>query len=97
MDWSCVVSLIRMLDGLGAMIFSPISEFASVGRNIPYITTFAFFIVASVAAATSQSFAALLVWRFVQGFMGSPALATGGASLQDMVGIKHLTYCDILS
>ena len=67
------------------MIYSPISEFASVGRNIPYIATFACFILTSVAAATSTSFNALLVWRFLQGFMGSPALATGGASLQDLV------------
>lgn len=94
---SYVLSLIRILDGLGAMIFSPISEFASVGRNIPYIATFAFFIVASVAAATSKSFAALLVWRFVQGFMGSPALATGGASLQDMVGIEYHIRSNVLS
>lgn len=67
------------------MIFSPISEFASIGRNIPYLATFACFILISVATATSKSFTALLVWRFLQGLMGSPALATGGASLQDLV------------
>ena len=71
-------------DGLGALIFSPISEIESIGRNAPYITSFALFVVVSGLAAASKSFPALVVIRFIQGFLGSPALATGAASMQDM-------------
>ena len=67
------------------MLFSPLSEIPTIGRNIPYITSFALFVVFSATAATSQSFGALLAWRFLQGFMGSPALATAGATFQDIV------------
>lgn len=80
-----VLKLTIGIDGAGAMLFSPISEAPSVGRNIPYVTSFALFVVFSALAAMRQSFPVLIVMRFVQGFFGSPALATGGASMQDMV------------
>jgi len=72
-------------DGVGALLFSPISEIESVGRNIPYITSFALFVLISALAATCRDFPGLVVLRFLQGFFGSPALATGAASMQDMV------------
>lgn len=67
------------------MVFSPISEIPSLGRNIPYIGSFALFLVFSAIAATAKSFSGLVVARLFQGLMGSPALATGGATMQDMV------------
>src|SRR5689334_7452848 len=54
-------------------------------RNPIYIITFAIFIILSVAAALCQTFAGFLVVRFLQGFFGSPCLATGAATLTDMV------------
>ena len=67
------------------MVFSPISELPSVGRNLPYITTFSFFMLFTLFTALAKTWPQLLAARFFQGFMGSPALATGGASMQDMV------------
>ena len=34
----------------------------------------------------------LLTLRFLMGFFGSPALATGGATLQDMYSLIQLPY-----
>lgn len=67
------------------MLFSPLSEIPIVGRNIPYLITFGLFVILCVPTALVNNFAGLLVLRFLQGFFGSPALATGGASMQDVV------------
>lgn len=67
------------------MLFSPLSENPAIGRNIPYVGSFALFMILSAAVASATSFPGLVVARFFQGFMGSPALATGAASMQDMV------------
>ena len=55
------------------------------GHNIPYIISFTLFVILCVPTALADSYASLLVLRFLTGFMGSPALATGGATMQDMV------------
>jgi len=73
------------LDGIGPMLFSPLSEIPIVGRNIPYLVTFGLFVILCVPTALVNHFAGLLVLRFLQGFFGSPALATGGASMEDVV------------
>jgi MFS family permease len=77
----------------------------AIGRNPPYIATFAIFVILTIPAALTDSFAGLLVTRFLMGFfgkfvnrcfhiygaslkstfLGSPCLATAGASFQDMV------------
>lgn len=64
---------------------SPLSEVPAIGRNLPYIITFGLFVILSVPLALIQNYAGMLVLRFLVGFMGSPCLATGGASMQDMV------------
>ncbi|PYI00263.1 MFS general substrate transporter [Aspergillus sclerotiicarbonarius CBS 121057] len=78
--------------GIGPMLFSPLSEIPSVGRNPPYIITFALFIVFSIGAAVVDTFGGLLVLRFLQGFFGSPCLATGGASIGDVYSLLKLPY-----
>lgn len=78
--------------GTGPLIFSPLSEIPSIGRNPPYMITFAIFVIVSVPCALVDNFAGLLVLRFLQGFFGSPCLATGGASLQDMYSLIKLPY-----
>ncbi|OOF98667.1 hypothetical protein ASPCADRAFT_162317 [Aspergillus carbonarius ITEM 5010] len=78
--------------GVGPMLFSPLSEIPSVGRNPPYIITFALFIVFSIGAAVVNTFGGLLVLRFLQGFFGSPCLATGGASIGDVYSLLKLPY-----
>ncbi|GCB20808.1 caffeine resistance protein 5 [Aspergillus awamori] len=78
--------------GIGPMIFSPLSEIPSVGRNPPYIITFLLFILFSIGAAVVNTFGGLLVLRFLQGFFGSPCLATGGASIGDVFSLLKLPY-----
>lgn len=73
------------LADLSYKIFSPLSEIPVVGRNLPYIVSFGLFVILCVPTALADSYASLLVLRFLTGFMGSPALATGGATMGDMV------------
>ncbi|KAE8375514.1 MFS general substrate transporter [Aspergillus bertholletiae] len=70
--------------GTGSLLFAPISEIPSIGRNWPYIIPLLIFVVLTVPTALSTTFAGLMVLRFIQGFFGSPILSTGGASLTDI-------------
>lgn len=76
------------------MLFSPISEVAQIGRNLPYLISFVLFLVISIVTAVvaNKSFAALIVMRLLQGFFGSPILASGGASLEDIYDCNALPY-----
>ncbi|GAB1736744.1 hypothetical protein NU219Hw_g8776t1 [Hortaea werneckii] len=78
--------------GIGPLIFSPLSEIPRVGRNPPYMVTMGVFVVLLVPSAVVRDFAGLMVLRFLQGFFGSPCLATGGASLQDLFSLVKLPY-----
>ena len=78
--------------GLGPMIFSPMSEIPLFGRNLPYISSFALFTILCVPTALVNNYAGLLVLRFLTGFMGSPCLATGGATMQDLYSLLKLPY-----
>ncbi|KAL7936127.1 MFS general substrate transporter [Trichoderma chlorosporum] len=70
--------------GIGPLVFAPLSEIASVGRNWVYIPTFLLFVILSIPTAAVKNFAGLLVLRFLTGFFGSPCLANGGASVGDI-------------
>ncbi|GAC96095.1 cycloheximide resistance protein [Pseudozyma hubeiensis SY62] len=78
--------------GSGAMLFSPLSEIPAVGRNWIYIITTFLGLLFSIGAALAPNFGSLLVFRFLAGFMGSPALATGGATLQDIYSITKIPH-----
>lgn len=78
--------------GLGPMVFSPLSEIPRVGRNLPYIATLFLYAVLAVPTVLLKSFAGFLVLRLVTGILGSPCLATGGATLQDMYSSRKLPY-----
>ena len=86
------LSLYVLAYGLGPMFFSPISEIPSIGRNPPYMITFALFVILCVPTALVEDFAGLLVLRFLLGFFGSPCLATGGASMGDLYSLIKLPY-----
>ncbi len=73
-------------------LFSPISEIPIIGRNIPYVVSFGLFVILCVPTALANSYASLLVLRFLTGFMGSPCLATGGATMGDMVRLDLEQY-----
>ena len=78
--------------GVGPLLFSPLSEIPIIGRNPPYIVTFGIFVVLCVPTALIENYAGLLVLRFLQGYFGSPALATGGATMGDMYPMLKLPY-----
>lgn len=80
----CGLSL-SMTDGLGPLLWSPMSEIPIFGRNVPYIATFAIYVVLCVPTALVNNFGGLLFLRFITGFFGSPCLANGAASMQDIV------------
>ncbi|KAF4455947.1 hypothetical protein F53441_1814 [Fusarium austroafricanum] len=76
--------------GIGPLLFSPLGEIPGIGRNPVYIVTFFVFVILSIPTALVNNFAGLIVLRFLQGFFGSPCLASGGATLGDMYGLAHI-------
>lgn len=74
--------------GIGPLLWAPLSEIAVVGRNWVYIPSFFFFIILSIPTATINNYSGLLVLRFLTGFLGSPCLANGGASIGDIVSLS---------
>jgi DHA1 family multidrug resistance protein-like MFS transporter len=70
--------------GIGPLLFSPLSEIPSIGRNPIYIATLFVFVILQFPTIYAPNMSTLLAMRFFAGFVGSPALATGGASIQDM-------------
>lgn len=77
---------------LGPMVWAPLSEMPYLGRNPIYILTLALFVVLQVPTALAVNFGMLLAFRFLTGFIGSPSLATGGASIGDMYSPAKRTY-----
>lgn len=89
---STVLSLYVAGYGLGPLLFSPISEIPLFGRNLPYVVTFGLFVILAIPTALVDNYPGLLVLRFLTGFMGSPCLATGGASMGDIFPFIKLPY-----
>ncbi|KNG51256.1 benomyl/methotrexate resistance protein [Stemphylium lycopersici] len=78
--------------GLGPIIWSPMSEIPQIGRLWVYIGTLLVFVLFQLPTVFSVNFGMLLAFRFLTGFFGSPALATGGASIADMYRPKKQVY-----
>ncbi|CAK7266411.1 hypothetical protein SEPCBS119000_002015 [Sporothrix epigloea] len=88
--------------GVGPLIFSPLSEIPAIGRNPVYAVTMILFVVVSLPASlaygnlpggySSGNFGGFIMLRFLQGFFGSPCLASGAASLGDMFSLLHLPF-----
>ncbi|CAG8887149.1 unnamed protein product [Penicillium egyptiacum] len=78
--------------GTGPLVFSPLSEIPVIGRNPVYIITMFIFVIISIPTAFVGNFAGLMVLRFLQGFFGSPCLASGGASIGDMYSLMNLPF-----
>ncbi len=74
------------------MFFSPLSEVPSIGRNPPYLYSFLVFVVMSIALCFVDNFAGLIILRFLQGFFGSPCLASGAASIEDVYDMYGAPY-----
>ncbi|CBQ69314.1 related to FLR1-Putative H+ antiporter involved in multidrug resistance [Sporisorium reilianum SRZ2] len=78
------LSLFVLGYAIGPMFLSPLSELPAVGRNWTYIPSMIVFVLLNVGAALAPNYSTLMAMRFWTGFFGSPALATGGASIADM-------------
>ncbi|KAL5359761.1 major facilitator superfamily domain-containing protein [Aspergillus floccosus] len=70
--------------GLGPMVWSPLSELPTIGRSPTYVLTTLVFVFFQFAVIYARNFGMLLAFRFLTGFIGSPALATGAASMGDI-------------
>lgn len=68
------------------------SEIPQIGRNPIYILTLLVFVLLQLAVGYSVNIGMLLAFRFITGFVGSPVLATGGASLSDMYVPRKRAY-----
>ncbi|KAJ4380443.1 GTPase-activating protein [Didymella sp. IMI 355093] len=78
--------------GLGPIIWSPMSEIPQIGRLWVYIGTLFIFCCFQLPLIYSVNFGMLLAFRFLTGFFGSPALATGGATIADMYRPQKQAY-----
>ncbi|CZR59550.1 related to FLR1-Putative H+ antiporter regulated by yAP-1 and involved in multidrug resistance [Phialocephala subalpina] len=78
--------------GLGPLLWSPMSEIPIFGRNVPYVGTFIIYVILCVPTALVDNVGGLLFLRFLTGFFGSPCLANGGASMQDLFSPMYIPY-----
>ncbi|CAK7901702.1 multidrug resistance protein 1 [[Candida] anglica] len=76
--------------GIGPMVLSPLSENAVFGRTNIYIITLFIFFILQIPTALAPNIASLCVLRFLSGFFASPALATGGASVGDVISLPYI-------
>ena len=74
------------------MILAPYQEMPVFGRNPIYISTLFLFVILQIPIIVSDNISVILAFRFLTGFVGSPALATGGASMGDIVPARKLAY-----
>ncbi|EGW33117.1 uncharacterized protein SPAPADRAFT_60428 [Spathaspora passalidarum NRRL Y-27907] len=70
---------------IGPLVFSPLSENAAFGRNSIYIYTLALFVILQIPTALVDNIAGLCILRFLAGVFASPCLATGGATVADVL------------
>ena len=77
---------------LGPTIFAPASEIPYFGRGPIYIGTLAVFVLLQLGVIYAKNIHMLLAFRFLTGFVGSPVLATGGASISDMYAPRKRAY-----
>ncbi|KAH8804713.1 multidrug transporter [Xylogone sp. PMI_703] len=92
LDASLPLSLYVLAYGMGPLLWAPLSEIPIIGRSPVYAVTMALFTILSLPTALVDNFAGLLVLRFLQGFFGSPCLAIGAATMQDMYSLLYLPF-----
>ncbi|ORY74325.1 putative caffeine resistance protein [Leucosporidium creatinivorum] len=70
--------------GIGPMFLAPLQEMPAFGRNPVYLAGLFLFVVFQFPVIYAKNIGTILAFRFLAGFVGSPALATGGASMMDI-------------
>ncbi|KAF5388919.1 hypothetical protein D9757_005139 [Collybiopsis confluens] len=78
--------------GIGPMFLAPLQELAVFGRTSIYMATLFLFVILQIPIITASNISIILAFRFLTGFFGSPALATGGASMGDIYPPRQLPY-----
>jgi len=68
------------------------SEMPKIGRNGIYFWTLLAFVLLQLPTGFAMNMRMFLVFRTFTGFFGSPALATGGATIADMYGPAQVAY-----
>ncbi|XDG01450.1 hypothetical protein ABKA04_001065 [Annulohypoxylon sp. FPYF3050] len=86
------LSLFTIGYGLGPMLWSPMSEIPQLGRSPLYFWTFLAFILLQLPTGFAVNMPMFLVFRVLTGFLGSPPLATGGATIIDMYDPARAGY-----
>ncbi|GMM58102.1 hypothetical protein DAKH74_047180 [Maudiozyma humilis] len=74
--------------GLGPLVLSSITEIAKIGRQPVYILTLFCFTIFQIGIASVHSIGGMIVMRFITGVLCSPALATGGATIVDVMKME---------
>ena len=77
---------------IGPMLWSPLSEVPRMGRNTIYIATLAAFLLLNLPIVLASDIEIILIFRFLSAFVGSPAQATGGATISDMYMPRDRSY-----
>ncbi|PWN34545.1 MFS general substrate transporter [Meira miltonrushii] len=70
--------------GFGPLVIAFWADIPKIGRSTPYWTSMLALVLFNVGAAHSKSYGTLVTMRLLSGMAGSPALATGGATLGDI-------------
>ncbi|KAG8169828.1 hypothetical protein KVR01_000573 [Diaporthe batatas] len=86
------LSLFSVGYGLGPMLWSPMSEMPQLGRSGIYVWTLLGFVLLQLPTGLAVDAAMFLAFRAVSGFVGSPALATGGATITDVYGPARAAF-----
>lgn len=68
------------------------SEIPYIGRNPVYVGTLFVFVLLQLPVIYASNTSTLLAFRFITGLIGSPVLATGGATIADMYQPKKQAY-----
>lgn len=66
------------------MLWSPLSEMPRLGRTGIFLGTLFAFVIFQLPVGFAPNIAVFLVFRWVTGFCGSPCLATGGGTINDI-------------
>ncbi|BGP38653.1 hypothetical protein JCM10450v2_002603 [Rhodotorula kratochvilovae] len=70
--------------GIGPMILTPMQELPAWGRTPVYLAGLLLYVLFQIPPIAGDNITVVLLFRFLSGFFGSPALATGGASMADI-------------
>lgn len=74
------------------MLLSPLSEIPRIGRLNVYMVSAFIFMILQIPTALAPNYSTLMAMRFFGGFVCSPALSTGGATLSDVYSAMVVPY-----